>query len=330
VVESLAYICKLVEFRSDFTRDLYLPLDAVGEVSDRHEVAHIGVVHSRPGVEFGTRLLERCLGVRRLEFGRRSDNLVEVPRESLGLWRGVARPRDGDFLEYNVDLLEHVLDGVVHGGAHLVSELEVAGLGRRRDERLVGLTKLNARLDRCENTVTIVAILRGRVDRQRDVRGHIDAGTLRIDGQMHRRVRERAIFTAVEVVNEAGHVVELGRGGVPTNDLVFRVSALEEVKHLRVVVNMDRDFTIVLRERDDVGCLHIDLLAVLAAETKQSADDAAVVVLGAHGVLEHLEQRLRAHIDFLGVLYAGPRRARREKRVLDVQNLRCHGGLMQW
>lgn len=97
---------------------------------------------------------------------------------------------------------------------------------------------------------------------------------------------------AVEILDEGGEGVQVAAGRVPADKDFAGVGAEVQSEHLLLVVHVDLDLLGRLGVGDGIAVADLDLGAVFAAGSQQSADDALLVGGAAERVVEDGEDGL--------------------------------------
>jgi hypothetical protein len=144
--------------------------------------------------------------------------------------------------------------------------------------------------------------LSGDTDGGRDVGPGLEilAGLGR-NGQVNGGVRPCAVtLAAVEVLDQGGESVELGSGGVPTDENLARVGLQVESEHLLVVFHIDLNLVLGLRVAHGERGAHFDLTSILRSCSQQGTDDTFLVGVAAERVVENREDSLSKQDKTLG------------------------------
>lgn len=237
-----------------------------------------------------------ALDVGRVDLGGQGEGVHEELAEGarrLGLLVQDVVDVVGDAVEHLQDLLDGALQRLNVGEDGLLAALGVLGSGDELQTALLGLTVLDL-VGHGDEQAAVGGALGGDANGGGDVGAGLDV--LAGDGghgQVDGRVRPGAVaLLAVEVLDQGGEGVELGRRGVPADQDLARVGAQVQLQHLLLVVHVDLDLLLGLGVGDGVAVADLDLGAILAADTEQGADDALLVGVAAQRVVKDGEESL--------------------------------------
>jgi hypothetical protein len=101
---------------------------------------------------------------------------------------------------------------------------------------------------------------------------------------------------AVKVLDEGGKGVEVTAGRIPADEDFAGVCAEVERKHLFLVVHVYLDLLGILGMGDGIAVADLDLGAILAAGSEESANDAFLVGGAAERVVEYREDGLSRYV----------------------------------
>jgi hypothetical protein len=101
---------------------------------------------------------------------------------------------------------------------------------------------------------------------------------------------------AVEVLDEGGEGVEVAAGRIPANEDLAGICAEVERKHLLLVVHVHLDLLSILGMGDGVAVADLDLGAIFAAGSEESANNAFLVGGAAERVVKYREDGLSRYV----------------------------------
>lgn len=199
----------------------------------------------------------------------------------------------GNALKHLQDLLNGALQGLDVGQDGLLTALAVLGGGDELQTALLRLAILDL-VGHGNEQAAVGGALGGDTNGSGDVGARLDVlAGLGGDGQVHGGVGPSAVaLLAVEVLDQGGEGVELGRGSIPADQDLAGVGAQVQLQHLLLVVHVDLDLLLGLGVGDGVAVADLDFGAILAADSEQGADDALLVGIAAQRVVEDGEEGL--------------------------------------
>jgi hypothetical protein len=114
------------------------------------------------------------------------------------------------------------------------------------------------------------------------------------NSQVDSGVRPCAVtLAAVKVLDQGGEGVELGRGGVPTDEDLAGVGLQVQGEHLLVVLHVDFDLVLGFRVAHGERGAHLNLTSIFRSRSEQSSNNTFLVGVAAKRVVEDREDGLR-------------------------------------
>lgn len=272
--------------------------------------------------------IQVTLNVLRVDLGSQRQGVhqeLAQSRAGLGLLIQNVAHVVGDTLNHLEDLLNGALQRLNVGLQHLRTVLSFLGSRNQLETTALGLAVLDL-VRNGDEQAAIGSALGGDTNGCRDVclglnvlSGH--GG----DGQVDGGVGPGAVaLLAVEVLDEGGEGVQVGRGGVPAEQDLLGVCAKVQLQHLLLVVHVDLDLLLGLGVGDSVAVADLDFCAIFRTNTEQSTDNALLVLGSAERVVEDCENGLGLDADVqrsgrgLGADLNGAQRAGKvQERVLS-------------
>jgi hypothetical protein len=240
------------------------------------------------------------------DLGRQSQGVQQELTQRRG--RGSLLVNDGlDVAGDTVDHAEDLLNGALEGLN--VSEevggalLGVAGGGNGLQTTLFGLAVADL-VGHGDEGGAVGGSLGGDTDGGRDVGAGLDVlAGLSGHGEVDGRVGERAVaLAAVEVLDQGGEGVQLGRRGVPTHQDLLGVGLEMQGEHLLLIFHIHLDLVRRLRVSDSKGAANFHLGAILRPGSEKRTDDTLLIGVATKGVIEDREEGLPLSARELGRL----------------------------
>lgn len=228
-----------------------------------------------------------------LTQGRRSRSLLVNDRLNVA----------GNTVDHAQNILNRTLQSLDISEDVGTTLLSITGRSNSLQTTLLGLTVADLVRDGDEGGA-VGGSLRGHTDGGGDVGASLDVlSSLGGDGQVNGRVRPCAItLAAVEVLDQSGKGVQLGRGGVPTHEHFLGVGLQVQRKHLLLVFHVHFNLVCRLRVSNSEGAADFHLGSILGSGSQQSTDDTLLVSVATEGVVQDREECLAQRVSTMTLI----------------------------
>lgn len=251
----------------------------------------------------------------------------ELTQSRAGLGLLVQNVADvvGDTLNHLENLLDGALQRLNVGLQHLRTVLSVLCARDQLETAAVSLAVLDL-VGNGNEQAAVGSALSGNTNGSRDVGLGLDVLSGNGgDSQVNGGVGPGAVaLLAVEVLDEGGEGVQVGRGGIPAEEDLLGVCAEVQLQHLLLVVHVNLNLFLGLGVGNGVAVADLDFGSIFRANTEKGADNALLVLGSAERVVEDCENGLGLDADVqrsgrrLGADLNGAQRAgEMEERVLS-------------
>ena len=210
-----------------------------------------------------------------------------------------------DVVRDTLNHLENLLDGALQrlniGLQHLRTVLSVLCARDQLETAAVSLAVLDL-VGNGNEQAAVGSALGGDTNGSRDVGLGLNVlSRYSGDSQVNGGVGPGAVaLLAVEVLDEGGEGVQVGRGGIPAEENFLGVCAEVQLQHLLLVVHVDLDLLLGLGVGNGVAVADLDFSSIFRADTEKSADNALLVLGSAERVVEDCENGLGLDADVQG------------------------------